>query len=403
MKILFNGYKTENKGHKLHHGGVRNFTNNLANYLATTKHQCVSLIISGKKKKDNKYRLKITKSGHIETYDLNLRINSADVFSTTKAQMPVSVKQPIKTIAQILTQAAPDVILLNGFGLSNWLILKAAHQAGIPVVACHHGIWHKEIGFLPNKPRRATLNLLKKMERDITQLSSREIFLNDFSFQEYCKIVTKVPSHKAIIIPLPYNPIFLNSSLKHKTSKVKQKKIGFVGRWDPIKNPEAVLELAKQSSQKKLPWKFHAVVKMYADYQQIAKHQQEFINRINVIDQLAPQKLKQFYRKMDILVLPSRFDVSPTVVLEAALQGVGTAISPNVGWIKDYKKFGANDWIIDYSNIPNVLIKLEKLLNKKFPTKLAQHLKTTHHPKHIFKRYLQLLTNTAYENRTNLL
>ena len=103
---------------------------------------------------------------------------------------------------------------------------------------------------------------------------------------------------------------------------------------------------------------------------------------------------------MDILLLPSHFDVSPHVVMEAALEGVGTIISSNVGWGDEYRACGMGKWIVDFSSAQKTSAKIEKILtNKKSYSDdvgtLKKYLVQTHNPNTVFKQYETLFTNIA--------
>ncbi|USN52871.1 MAG: glycosyltransferase [Candidatus Nomurabacteria bacterium] len=98
----------------------------------------------------------------------------------------------------------------------------------------------------------------------------------------------------------------------------------------------------------------------------------------------------KFFSTMDIAILPSLFDVSPTVVLEAASQGIGTIISSSVGWVNHYRKTGNAEWIGDFNKPKTIVKKIEKLAGTPLSAKLISLFEKEHDPEKIFKQYIKL-------------
>lgn len=93
---------------------------------------------------------------------------------------------------------------------------------------------------------------------------------------------------------------------------------------------------------------------------------------------------------MDLMILPSHFDVSPHVVPEALFNGVPTLISPNVGWVSDYQRTGAKNWIIDFGNPEKVVKRILELKNKLIPEKLIKTLMQNSNPEYSLKKFLNV-------------
>lgn len=394
MKILINGYR-EKKNKKVMYGGPRNFTGLLIQHLNSLSHQVISLSIHGKKTADEKFILKQEVKGKNPAWFLKLRLNFSDVFNTKTSAYPKSLIRPRQIISEAIKQLNPDIVLLNGYSIVNWYILRAAKDLGLPAVMAHHGLWFKEMNTVGNNMSRATEKMLREMEKDITRFADKEIFLNEYSRNEYSRNLIKVRPGRNQIIPLPYNPLFNTKSvaplkLKATLGKVK---IGMVSRWDPVKSPQKFMQLAKEAKKQKLPWEFYAVIKLKYNYKEIDKYKKDFSKYINVVPQLPQEELKSFYRQMNILVLPSRFDTSPTVVMEAALLGKPTVISSTVGWVSEYKRFKAGDWIVNFNNPSQAVKKIASLVlnNKNSFSKFAKHIESKHSPKNVFAEYDKLL------------
>jgi len=394
MKILVNGYRAK-KNKKIFYGGTRNFSPLMTREFNRLSHQVISLNIHGKKQIDTKFSLKKEAGGKNPAWFLKLRLNLTDIYSAKKGVIPNSLQGPLEIITGVIKELKPDIVLLNGFSIINWFILRAAKNAGIPVVVGHHGLWFKEFNNILNKMSPATEAILRDMEKDATRLADRQVFLNEFSRDEFAKNLIKPRLGRSVIIPLPYNPVFQKRSktiLPQKFFNTDKIKLGTVSRWDPVKGPEKFLQTALVAKKLKMPFEFYAVIKLKYKHERIERFKTAFAKNVNVIPQLPQEELPAFYSQMDLMILPSAFDVSPTVVMEAALQGRMTVISPNVGWVSEYRKLGLGEWIVDFSKPKQAIEKVVALINKnnQAVAKFVRSIKTKHDAKRVFGEYDKL-------------
>jgi glycosyltransferase involved in cell wall biosynthesis len=115
---------------------------------------------------------------------------------------------------------------------------------------------------------------------------------------------------------------------------------------------------------------------------------------------MSPDLLKQFYQEQDVLIVPSRFDVSPTVVLEALTQGIPVIISKNTGWVDVFKQFGLGSMIIDPTASGARIAQVIGKLQNQHPeyrsrySKLRTHLLSQHNPRRVFAQYLALFKSS---------
>lgn len=388
MKILINGfYNFLPKGEETF-SGPRNFLQNFLDYIAGTEHTYTALVLRGKKKKDAKYELERVPVGKSSWLVATLRLNTPDVFNATTSRVPASLEQPLKIITGIMAQEKPDVVFLKGMSITNWFLLKAAKRLGIPVIVNHLGLWYKEIVSY-NNSTPAGIKIMMNMEKDLSRLADKEIFLTKLSLRHYSKQLIKPNPSKVEIIPLSYDPIYPNKQLpafkKHKTLK-----IGVVGRWDPIKNLRAILSLAKEIKAQALHWEIYSVTTIHKQYPWNKDIVEEYPKFIHVLPPMSPRELKAFYKEMDFMLLPSVFDVSPSVVMEAVLQNRATLISPTVGWVDAYRETGNADLIIDFKNPKKVIERMKKLIGKPPRRALIRRITTQHKPEVVFHRYLKL-------------
>lgn len=388
MKILINGfYNFLPKGEETF-SGPRNFLQNFLDYIGTTEHTYTALVLRGKKKKDARYETERVEVGKSSWLVATLRLNTPDVFNATSSRVPASLEQPLKIITKIMAEEKPDVVFLKGMSITNWFLLKAAKRLGIPVISNHLGLWYKEIVSY-NNSTPGGIKMMMNMEKDLSRLGDKEIFLTKLSFRHYSRQLIKPTPSKVEIIPLSYDPIYLNKTLPG-FKKRKVLKIGVVGRWDPIKNLRAILTLAKEIKSQGLDWQIYSVTTIHKQYPWDRDIVEEYPKFVTVMPPMSPAELKKFYKDMDLMLLPSVFDVSPSVVMEALLQNRATLISATVGWVDAYRETGSANLIIDFKNPKKVTERIKTLIGKPPRRALISRIMAQHKPEVVFRRYLAL-------------
>ncbi len=393
MKILLNGYmELIPRSGKESWTGTRIFTKELVKYCHAHGHTFSGLILRAGIP-DDSYTVKRYKDKNSAWLVAQLRLNPTLILHTGLSRLSELSKRPIEIITEIIKAEKPDVILLNGFMLTSWFMLKAAQKAGIPVVSSHHGIWTKEVAQIVNKYSPIMNPLARFMEKDLTKLSTAEIFLNDHTRRAYEKAVTKTNPSRRVIIPIKYDESFLNKRLPRPRNE-QPIRIGFVGRWDPIKNIQAVYDLAAEARRQKKDWEFYSVTKI-DDLKTLAPLRGKYEKLIRVIPGLSPKELKKFYADMDLMILPSRFDAAGIVVMEAAFQNRATLISLGVGWVEEYEKCGMKDWIDSFADPKKALAHIERLLGSDVPAAYISHIKKYHAPQRIIEAYFKVLRRAA--------
>src|SRR3989344_863738 len=402
MIILSNGFPTNMpNSEEVSQGGPANFARLFYTHIVSaTTHKWIGVMFYG----NNVKKVRLEKSFSLPQRDyFKLYLPKKYFRLITRAKKiddPSKILQePIARIATLIKKERPDVVLLNGFGFLNWIILKASEQSGVPVVIQHAGIWTKKLRLHKHNYSAAGRKIMEKMEKDSTRLSAVEIFLNTWSRDYYQKHVAKRQDGNSLIIPLPFDFSSFADTPKNQKKTVgigseNVFKIGTIGRWDKIKNHKALLSLAKAAKRVNLPWQFYAVTKIAKTrYPEIKKRDYE--KNVKVIRSLDRVGIYDFCRSMNLLILPSLFDVSPTVVLEAVSSGTPISISPNVGYVNEFKKCGAANWIINFNSAINAAIKIKKIAGKPLPQALKNAVIKQHNHKNVLSSYLCLLKALA--------
>ncbi len=311
----------------------------------------------------------------------------------------------IDRLACFLEEQRADVVFLNGYSLFSWMVLRAAWKKQIPLVVQHAGILTIEVTLYKHLYSSAARKMLIEMERDTARYATKQVFLNEYSREVFQEQVAPLERARTQIIPLPYAETANASRPLTQVSvdPASSVRIGCVARWDRIKNHKAVLELAKEIERQKRPWSIESVTTVPPTNKFLA-FKKAYQKRIRVTPPMDAEALRAFYRRMDVLILPSLFDVSPTVVMEAAHEGRLTLIAPQVGWVTEYRAHGLESCIVDFSNPVNVVKQLEQALLhtniRPFQVYMEQH----HAPREVFQAYIRLFTELhVYANRSTRL
>lgn len=399
MRILSNTFPTNMPdSEKVSQGGPANFARLFKNYIVShTKDVWLALLFDDSTSGVTDYQ-KINSFQQRDYYRLRFpkSLLRSIVFAKKKCNPEIILKKPIKQIVKLIRAEKPDVIFLNGFGLYNWMLLKAGEIAKVPVVIQHAGIWSKELAIHKKLYTVEGRKAMENMEKDSTRIVSHEIFLNEWSKRYYQTNIAKGKAKNISIVPLPFD--FVSFKKKDTGNEAKlfnfEKKlfhIGIIARWDEIKNHKAILKMAKLAKSKKLPWLFHAVTEIPETNQ---KEKNKYTKYVDVIPSLDRAGISQFCDAVDMLVLPSVFDVSPTVVLEAIASDIPIIISPNVGFAHDFKMYGGHKWVVDFSNTSGAMSRIKRLLGKKMPGRLKNSIKLKHKYNKVFSEYLKIFSRS---------
>ena len=384
-------------------GGPANFARLFSAQIASeTPHKWIGLIFSASKLKTIKLKKSFffPQREYFKLYfpkKLFKEITLAENFRD-----PEKILQaPIKKIISLILREKPDVVFLNGFGVFNWILLCAAKKTDTPVVIQHAGIWTKELRLHKHNYSLVGRKIMEQMEKESTFFSSAEVFLNTWSRDYYRKNVANGENSEVIPLPFDFNSFKKNINSRHKsvfTGANGKVRIGTIARWDDIKNHKALLALSRMAKRKKLPWHFYAVTKI-PDAPSFEKKRRAYEKNITVIPSLNRTGVSDFCKSMDLLILPSIFDVSPTVVLEAIATNTPVVISQNVGYVHEFVKHGAKNWVINFKNTSKSLTGIKKIIKKPMPETLQRWIVLNHDSKKVFSSYLDLFNSVILDKQ----
>ncbi|OGN03117.1 MAG: hypothetical protein A2655_00730 [Candidatus Yanofskybacteria bacterium RIFCSPHIGHO2_01_FULL_43_42] len=391
MKIFSNDYFTSLPNSALHvKGGPARFTIEFSAFIVSHGHSWTGLLHG---------------PGGAEPLEELLRVDTGRSFfkissqsATQEALRKVSegvapevfFAKDIETVAELMRQDSPDIVLINGFSSFAWILSAAARRNDLPFVIQHAGIWKREVdayGDLFSPGGRA---MCYAMEKEAAETASTNIFLNEYSREVFQNTVRPDVMRGSIIIPLPHSgwPFTGNFIPQKRDARI----LGVVARWDRIKNQGAILAVAEEVNRQRLPWRIRSVTEI-PDTPVQADFKARYRELIDILPHMKREALREFYGSVDMMILPSHFDVSPTVVMEAVSVGIPTLISPNVGWVSEYMECGMGDWIVPFDNPGNVIRRIRELfLRTAWPeaSQFAEHIKKRHEPFTVFSYYLDL-------------
>lgn len=403
MRILTNGFPTNLPGSAtMSQGGPANFAALFARYLAQFHpgHELISVMYENGRTVQGVERVHAT-AGHSQYM---LKIPRALFRKVTRSKnrqdVPVFLlEQPLKRLLAFVREQKPDVVFLNGYGLFNWMLLKAADQAGVPVVIQHAGIWTKELRLHRRRYTPAGLRFMEQMEKESSRLASVEVFLNQWSRNYYRNHVAKGEARRIEIVPLPFDfgsfeRLSANATRGRFAFAKNTLHIGVIGRWDKIKNHHAVLALAKKARKRGLAWQFHSVVHI-PDTWGNRRIKRDYESIVDVIPPLDRDGISDFCRSVDLLIMPSLFDVSPTVVLEAMALDTPIVVSPTVGFAPTFTACGGRAWVVNPKDTERAMKRIAQVAGKKMPRALREKIIKMHDHREVFETYLQLFADAS--------
>lgn len=153
--------------------------------------------------------------------------------------------------------------------------------------------------------------------------------------------LSPIYTKKIIIIP---NGIELSEDCL-TGKQVAHTRIGFVGRWSEEKRPELFLKIALQINQKFPEIEF--VMAGSGMLSNIAKIKAAGVHYLGNFSE--QRKINDLYRSLSYVLLPSRYEGFPVVIMESMAFGV-IPIATKVGGIADHITSNENGFLIETVN-----------------------------------------------------
>lgn len=390
MRILSNDYPANlPNSEKQLKGGPARFARDFSNYALSKGHEWVGLI------HDAKLRTGMEELGSAPGKRFfsvrGTHASFENVFALAEyPDLDAYFAEELAEIESVIDRTKPDLLFLNGYSIHAWLIQRAAQKKNLPVIIEHAGLLCREVEAYADLYHEAGIQLAKHAERDGAQQATINIFLNEFSKEVFEKDALQGASMEATVIPLPHAGWSFPDAYARKDRE--ERIIGVVARWDRIKNHPGVLAFAEEAQKQGLPWRVQSVTEI-PDTQKQLELKTKYREHVEVLPHMDRDAIRAFYESLDVLIVPSNFDVSPTIVMEGLARGVPSLISPNVGWVSEYRTHGMQDWIVDFADPAQAVSALAaQFARDAWPEvgALAQYVETAHAPETVFAEYLSL-------------
>lgn len=393
MRILSNDYASNVPDNpSVGHGGPAQFAAGFSDFVSSRGHKWIGVYLRPGECPDGTAPFEVSGTAGSRSY-VSFVFSRPHLQAFMQSRKHIDARAwfgpQIASLRELIREHRPEVLFLNGFSVFAWALMEAARLEGLPIVIQHAGIAQVEFEMYRHLYSSVARRAVLKMEQEIVQAATKQVFLNAFSRDAFCRRVAPVPKAQSAIIPLPFQKHFLAKVPKARGKKGGSFVIGCVARWDRIKNHDAFLRLAKEAGRRGLDWTFRAVTKI-PDTAVQKRFKDAYRKTVDIVPPMPSAELLGFYRSVDLLVLPSHFDVSPTVVMEAALQGKTTVISPNVGWVSEYRANGLRGAVVDFSDEAEAVDRMQALLKKSPSVRFRRMVRVAHAPARVFATYLRL-------------
>lgn len=330
--------------------------------------------------------------GAFAWHEVHAPLKTQEVFRAEQYSWRGIDQQIVDCYKKIFEKTNPDAILINAFPWFQHYLSKAAQESGIPTVVMHHGFVYRELPFI-QIPQMAR-DRIADWEKEASEGAAQEIFISHQSHRVWREKYPTKDIGRDCVIPLAISDLFFEEAAVLKKSvtlkkKERQNTIGWVGRWDLGKRPDYIAAL----TQKLAPdFTVHAVTQLTPNSKLDAE---SFKNSVHVHEPMPPNQLASFFQSLDACVLPSEFETLGKVVLEAALCGVPTFITNEVGLADVYTQTGMEEFLITGKNAQKDADSIQQITGRP-PTELfVEYIKREHRSSVAYSRLGEALRNVC--------
>ncbi len=274
---------------------------------------------------------------YLPTFFSHHIINGMDVMSRYSWERASNLRKKwdilIEETKKILRQESIDAVLITGTYFVPWIIGQAARELGIPIVLRYAGVMKKEVSHKGYFVRKKLL----KYEKWLASVASVIIYPSAVCKRIVEKEILQDTKIKSLVVPNPATVCHSKPVIETKKGRVI---LAAVGRWTPIKNFTAFINLHNQLLEE--DWPHHAII--VSSRWDSAVDIPETVQKVN---SMSHDHLLQFYRSIDLLLVTSDFETFSNVAAEAAINGTPVLVSKNVGFSEVLIKAGLKRMVID--------------------------------------------------------
>jgi glycosyltransferase involved in cell wall biosynthesis len=246
------------------------------------------------------------------------------------------VPRESKPIREVVERA--DVIHLMGYwSVLNALVVKEALRAGKPYVLCPAGSWR-----LRGRSMALKIGFDRFIGRRMVEKSARLIAITEQErdlFESY-----GVPRSKIVLMPNAVDPDAFRAeddqAFRREFALGARPFILFLGRLDPVKGPDLLLEAYARSATATT----HDLVYAGPDGGMLLTLQTRcrelgLGDRVRFLESIYGQEKSMALHAASFLAIPSRHEAMSIVVLEAGVSGTPVLLTDQCG-LDEVEKFG---------------------------------------------------------------
>lgn len=288
----------------------------------------------------------------------------------------------ISVFRKIILKEKPDLIVLNGTYFIPWCLYLAAVEFNIPILLHYHGIITKETETWDTHSHL----LMKQMEQTFDNDRLQYIFPSKLAKDVVEKQVFGHKIYHSAILPNSISAHFFDIN-----TKPAPKNVGVVNRWNVVKNPEFVMNLAEHNLKNENRFKINLVT----DIQDISKIDRERLKSVFLQSGMSSLKLGKFYGDMGTIICPSTFESYGNVAQEAVASGTPALVNANMGVAEVFRRIGLEDYITDFTSVNNVYEKVKYVGRHKVKRNIRSIMKNELSSENVNTRLLKIFKETT--------
>ncbi|MDO8598770.1 MAG: glycosyltransferase family 4 protein [bacterium] len=252
----------------------------------------------------------------------------------------------VEATKDALRQEHPDVVLINGTYFAPWILGRAAHELGIPIVLRYAGVLQREVAHKNFLIRKR----LMRHEQWIASIADAIIFPSTLCREVVEREVLGRVVLNGTVIPNPATVL-----ARYRQKRNERYTVAAVGRWTPVKNFQAFIALHRTLLDRRWPHRAIMVTSYWDEQFGIP----ETMERREPMSQ---EDLGRFYRSIDLLVVPSHFETFCNVAAEAIVHGTSVLVSEQVGCAEILRAAGLERMVIPTFDDPERVVTAVKRL-----------------------------------------
>jgi glycosyltransferase involved in cell wall biosynthesis len=257
-----------------------------------------------------------------------------------------------------LAEARPDAVLINGTYFRPWCLLMAARELGIPRVLQYHGSAEQEsVGSEPH-----ARDIARAIERDFAD-DGPCIFPSELARSQAGRSFS-LEGRDVHVIPNGVPEAFFS-----QRGTGDGRTLGFVLRWEPVKNTAFLEELFDRNEDIPDPYNLRLVTDLSPQQEASLAHP-----HLSFVPPMGSEGLAAFYASCDALVCPSLFESFGNVPAEAVAAGTPALVSATTGVAEVFRRAGLERLIVSFESADAVLSQLAEIIRQGVSPEERSHL-----------------------------